>query len=239
MRDSSSLQLQALWLFHSCWREAWRWSFSGERRSSPFWVSIWMPRYTRHVVGPSVLWDAIGVTLLEKSIQKVLAEQGVWWCQIMEYVLDTQSLEVGVENLGRGVQPKWQHQVYIQGSSPLHPLKDPVLWVYWHQPTYMLTLRPLLVVEYFCLAGPHRWLPHPLWYAYIMEQRSGSMAPFTLEPEGNDRSVISLNFPIVPFGMTPNLLMWMGVEIADSENGPSMRPSSPSLRRLFMMTSGC
>ena len=67
------------------------------------------------------------------------------------------------------------------------------------------------------------------------------MPSFTLSPGGNDRSVMSLHFPVFrPFGMTPKRLMWHGGRDTwtDTENGPSMRPESIQSRDMLVRRPG-
>ena len=68
----------------------------------------------------------------------------------------------------------------------------------------------------------------------------GSIPLFMLYPGRYERSVISLHLPVLcPFGMMPNLLMWIDLNPLRSTNGPSMRPSSNSFLRYSDIGSGC
>ena len=67
IRDSSSVREQADLSPHCCSRARSRWSFSSGRRTSPASESISMPKIIRHVVGPSRLWAAIGISKVEHT----------------------------------------------------------------------------------------------------------------------------------------------------------------------------
>ena len=74
MKDSSSLRAHTLSSPHCCNRERKRSSLSFGRRSSPACVSISMPKITRHVVGPSRLWAAIGMCNVANTPSRIASK---------------------------------------------------------------------------------------------------------------------------------------------------------------------
>ena len=71
MTDSSSLRVQCARIPHSSSMLANRSSLSAGRRSSPASVSTSIPKNVRQVVGPSLLWSAIGTPRWPRSVFRI------------------------------------------------------------------------------------------------------------------------------------------------------------------------
>ena len=71
MTDSSSLRVQCARVPHFSSMLANRSSLSAGRRSSPASVSTLIPKNVRQVVGPSLLWPAVGTPRRPRSVFRI------------------------------------------------------------------------------------------------------------------------------------------------------------------------